>query len=420
MLFHRNDTPELIAGLDIGSHAVRLVAGQVSLSETGRPQIKIIGAHAAPSEGIQHGVVSSIEELISAISGSLEQVERMVGAPIDAVWVGVNGPFILTQDSKGVVAVAKTNGEISAEDTERVIEAARTVPMPLNYDILHVLPRSFVVDSQSGIKDPVGMTGMRLEADTKLVYGMTTHVKNLTRAVYRTGVDIEHTVLSILAAGEAVATPRQRELGVAVVNIGAASTSIAVYEEGVTMHVAVIPIGSQHITNDIAMGLRTGIDVAERIKVEYGHAVPKDVSKKEIIDLGMLGGDPRETSSRHYVAQIIEARVSEICEKVDKELMKIGKSGLLPAGIVFTGGGAHIGGLTDVAKDVLRLPASLGYAYDITSVANAGLDLGFATAIGLVKWGANSEPLHPKKTMNWRRAGALWERVQKAKQWLVP
>lgn len=419
-LFGRHSEPQLIAGLDIGSSAVRLAAGHVTQGDNGRVQIKIIGVASVPSEGIQRGVVTSIEELVSSISSALEDLERTIGVPVESVWLGVNGPFIQTQESKGVVAVAKTNGEISPEDAARAIEAARTVPMPLNYDVLHVLPRSFTVDGQSGIKDPVGMTGMRLEVDTKIVYGMTTHVKNLTRAVYRTGIDVDDAVLSILAAGEVVATSRQKELGVVVVNVGAMSTSLVVYEEGVTLHVAVIPIGSQHITNDIAMGLRTSIDVADRVKLVFGHAMSKDVSKKDIIDLGTLGGDDREVASRHYVSAIINARVAEMCEKINHELTLIGRNGLLPAGALLTGAGAKLPGFADVAKEELRLPASVGHAVDVVSVAHAGADLGCTTAIGLVKWGAHVGYTHARKGRGIRRAAAWFDGIKKVKQWLMP
>jgi cell division protein FtsA len=418
-MFKRQEQLSLVAGLDIGTSAVRLAAGHVRRSSDGRLELQIVGASAIASEGVQKGIVTSIEELISSVSSVLEDVERVAGVPVESVWLGVNGPYILTQDSKGVVAVAKTNGEISPEDAGRAIAAARTVPMPLNYDVLHVLPRSFSVDGQSGIKDPVGMTGMRLEVDTKLVYGMSTHIKNLTRAVYRTGIDVEDTVLSILAAGVAVATPRQRDLGVAVVNIGASSTSVAVYEEGVTLHVAVIPLGSQHVTNDIAMGLRTAIDVAERIKIEYGSAMPKLISKKEIIDLGSLGGDERDVASRQYVAQIIQARVAEIFEKVNAEFAKVGRSGLLPAGVLLTGAGAKLSGITDLGKECLRLPVSLGQAYDVTSVAGAAGDLAFTTAIGLVKWGAEMAHSHRHKS-RLRSATFMLDQVRKLKSWLMP
>ncbi|MBP9695475.1 MAG: cell division protein FtsA [Candidatus Magasanikbacteria bacterium] len=422
MLFRKEPKRELIVGLDIGSSAVRLVAGQMLQSDMGKPhpEIQIIGAAEVVSEGVQRGVVTSIEELISSISGALEQVERMVGVPVESAWVGVNGPFLLTHASKGVVAVAKTNGEVAPEDVERVVSAARAVPLPLNYDLLHVLPRSFAVDNQSGIKDPVGMTGMRLEVDTTLVYAMSTHVKNVSRAVYRTGLDIDDVVLSILAAGEAVVTTRQKELGVVVVNIGATTTSIAMYEEGDTIHVAVLPIGSQHITNDIAVGLRVSIEVAERIKVEYGHAVPKEVSKKDIIDMASVGGNPEEVASRHYVSQIIEARVAEICDKVRLEIGKVPHLTQFPAGVVAIGGGAKIGGFVECAKNELRLPVALGYPYDVSSIASVNADLGFVSAIGLLRWGAMLDT-HPQSRVSpISKANSLFQKMGKVKEWLMP
>lgn len=424
MLFRKKQSTELLAGLDIGSSMVRLVAGYVSPGETSsstyRLPIKIVGAAEVPAEGVHRGTVTSIEELISSISGALEQTERMVGAPIESVWVGVNGPAVMTQMSKGVVAVAKANGEIFPQDVDRVMLAAQAVPLPLNYDLLHVLPRSFSVDGQGGIKDPVGMTGMRLEVDTALLYGMSTHVKNLTRAVYRTGIEIDDVVLSILAAGEAVVTARQKELGVVVVNIGATTTSISVYENGDTIHVRILPIGSQHITNDIAVGLKVSIDNAEKIKKTFGHAVPKLVQKKDIIDVEAIGGGVGEVASRHFVSQIVAARVIEICEKVAEELAKIERTGLLPAGVVCLGGGAKIEGFVECAKNTLGLPVTLGYPVEVSSVANISSDISFVTAIGLLKWGAKIGGDGGDNRSPFARMHTWVEKIGKMKQWLVP
>lgn len=423
MLFRKQPSLDLIAGLDIGSSMTRLVVGHIVPSDgksPGRLQVRVISAAEVPTEGVQRGVVTSIEELISSISYGLEQVERIAGLPVESVWLGINGPFVLTQESKGVVAVAKTNGEISTEDTARAIESARSIPIPLNYDLLHVLPWSFTVDGQIGIKDPIGMTGMRLEVGTKLIYSMSSHVRNLTRAVYRTGIDVESVILSILASGEAVVTARQKELGAAVVTIGSATTSLAVYEDGNTIHVAVIPIGSQHITNDIAVGLRTAIDVAERIKLEYGHCAPKGISKKDIIDLQTLGASASEVASRHYIAQIIEARVVEICDKIRGEFAKIGKNELLPAGIIITGGGAKLGGLVECVRNELRLPVSLGYPFDVSSVSSASGDIAFAPAIGLLKWGVQLGSTGEKGVPR-QQSGRKWlQKLSQAKQWLMP
>ena len=419
MLFRQPKT-ELIAGLDIGSSAVRIAAGQMIADGQGRKKLQIIGAAQVPSAGVQRGVVTSIEELISVISQALEEVERVIGAPIEHTWVGITGTGVLCEPSRGVVSAAKADGEISAEDVARAVSAARTIAVPLNYDILHVIPRSFTVDGQSGIKDPIGMTGLRLEVDVQIIHGLSSHLKNMSRAVYRTGVDIDDIILTGLAAGEAVATPRQKELGVAVVNIGSATTSIVVYETGDVLHTVVLPLGSLHITNDLAIGLRTSIEVADRVKLNYGQCVPGGISRQEKIDLGALGGES-EIVAHKYVAEIIGARVGEILEKIDAELQRINRSGLLPAGVILTGGGAKIGGLVELTKDTLRLPATLGYPIDLPSVSAYSNDLGFASAIGLVKWGSRASGMGSFG----RRTGSgaarkIWQQLQRAGKWLMP
>ncbi len=380
---------ELITGLDIGSTAIRIAVGQQVYHGNGNGELQIIGAVEVPTEGVSKGVVSSIEECVSSVSNVLEKVERLIGVPIEHAWVGISGTHVASQESKGVIAVAKSDGEISGEDVERAVEAARTIATPLNYEILHVLPRTFTVDGQTGVKDPVGMTGIRLEVETQIIQGVTQHIKNLTKVVYRTGIDIDDLVLSALAVGEAVVTSRQKELGVTVVNIGGATTSVIVYEEGDIVHTAVLPIGSEHVTNDLAIGLRSSIDVAEKVKLEYGHCVSKNISKKEKIDLSSVGGELEEQVEKKYIAEIVEARMEEILSKVNAELQTIERSGLLPAGVVFTGGGAKISGLVELTKDRMQLPASLGYPLGVSSITEKVNDLSFVTAIGLVKWGSN-------------------------------
>jgi cell division protein FtsA len=377
---------QIITGLDIGSSHIRIAVGQIIAAEE-KKETHIIGAVEVPSEGISKGSITSIEDAVSSVSGALEQAERVTGVPINSAWVGISGSHILAQDSKGVVGVSRSDGEIKEEDVERAIEAARTVATPSNYEILHVLPKSFTIDGQGGIKDPVGMTGIRLEVDAEIIQGISSQIKNITKCVYRTGLDIEDLVLSVLACAEAVLTQRQKELGVALVNIGATTTSVIVFEEGDVIHTVVIPIGGDHITSDIAIGLRTSIDVAERIKVEQGTAITKGFNKKDEINLADFGAQDEEMVSLKYVAEIIEARVEEIMEKIDDEFRKIDRSGMLPAGAVLTGGGAKLKGAVDVAKEKLRLPASLGYSMGITSVTDKTQDLAFSTAVGLVQWG---------------------------------
>ena len=380
---------DLIAGLDIGSTAIRLVVGQKN-QDPDQP-IHIIGAAEVPAEGINRGVIASIEEAVSSISACLEKAERMIGVPINSAWVGISGSHITSQESRGVIAVGRSNGEISEEYSERAIEAARTVATPPNYEILHVIPKSFTVDGQTGIKDPIGMTGVRLEVDTQIIQGLSSQIKNLTKAVYRPGIDIQDLVLSILATSEAVLSNRQKELGVAVVDIGGATTNLVVFEEGDILHTAVLPIGSDHITSDIAIGLRISIDVAEKIKLEYGAASADKIGKRDEIDIGELEGTESNFISKKYVAEIIEARVEEIFDKIDAELKKIDRSGKLPAGVVLTGGGAKLPGLIEATKKRLKLPASLGKPTEITSAIDKVNDLAFCTAVGLVLWGNQLE-----------------------------
>jgi cell division protein FtsA len=377
---------DLIAGLEIGSHSVKMVvAQQVAGPVENGHGLQVIGVAEVPAYGIKKGVVNNIEDAVSSVSACLENVERMTGQQISHVWVGVSGTHIISQESRGIVAVSRPSGEIQDEDIERAIDAARTVATPLNYEILHVVPRSFTVDGQIGVKDPTGMTGIRLEVDTQIIQGLSSHIKNLTKCIYRTGLEIEDIVLSILAGSEAVLDKRQKELGCVLINIGATTTSMVVFEDGDVIHTAIIPVGADHITSDLAIGLRTAIDIADRVKIEFGSCIPADFDEHDMINLGELG-DEDTSVKRSYVAQIIEARVEEIFEKVDYELKRIGRSSLLPAGAVLVGGGAKLPGIVSVAKKQLRLPASLGYPKFLVTAIDRVNDVAYANVIGLVLW----------------------------------
>ncbi|PIT89653.1 cell division protein FtsA [Candidatus Kuenenbacteria bacterium CG10_big_fil_rev_8_21_14_0_10_36_11] len=412
----------LITGLDIGSSAVRLVVGQINPS-TG--ELCLIAGSEVPTMGISKGMVVSIEDVVSSITSSLEQAERIVGQPINHAYVGVSGTHISTMESRGVIAVSRADNEVTESDVARVIEAAQAVATPPNYEILHVIPKFFTVDSQKGIKDPVGMTGIRLEVETKIVQGLSSQIKNLTRAVYRTGIEIDDLVLAILANAEACLTPRQKELGVALVNIGSATTSLAVFEEGDLLATYILPIGSAHITNDIAIGLRVSLELAEEIKLTYGQAMAKDVNKREEINLSEF--DLKETgmANASYVAEIIEARMQEIFNLVDKKLMEIERSGLLPAGIVLTGGGAKMLGLIELAKKEFRLPASLGALHGVKTVIEKINDLNYTTAAGLLLWGYQfeSQKKHPGGFIKNFNLSSFHDILDKAKNWfksLIP
>ncbi|HOY55984.1 MAG TPA: cell division protein FtsA [bacterium] len=379
---------KFIAGLDIGTSQVRLVVGQNNPQDN---SFYIVGAAEVASEGVSKGSIVSIEEIVSAISKILEQSERMIGQRISSAFIGISGVHISTLTSRGVVAVSRPGGEIKEDDVERVINAAQAVATPPNYEILHVIPKLFSVDSQTNIKDPLGMTGVRLEVETQIIEGLSTQVKNLTKTIYRAGLTIDDLVLSILADSEAVLTKRQKELGVALVNIGSSTTSVAVFEEGDILTAAVLPVGSAHITNDIAIGLRTSLDVAESIKLEYGSANPDLFNKKEEIDLSEFDDKEQGKVALKHIAEIIEARLEEIFEMVDKKLVAINRSGLLPAGVVLTGGGSKLPGIVEVAKKEFRLPAALGHISNVSTAIDKVNDLSFSTALGLALWGFELE-----------------------------
>lgn len=383
---------KLITGLDLGSSHLRLAVGQVQ--DNG--EIQIIATVESLAEGINKGLINNLEEAVSSLSQALEKTERIVGRTIDHVCVGISGVHIISQNSRGVVAVANARGEIKEEDIGRVLEAAQTVALPPNYEILHVVPLNFIIDSQSGIKDPLGMTGIRLEVEAQVIQGISNQIKNITKCLYRTGLNVDDLVFSILATSEAVLDRRQKELGVAVLNLGATTTSLAVFEEGDLLLTKVLPIGSRHITNDLAIGLRVSIDLAETIKIIYGSALPEKNGKQEKINLKELDENLEEMVSKNDLAEIIEARCEEIFKLVDKELQSIKRSGKLPAGIVLTGGGAKLTGITEVAKRIFRLPISLGYAKKVDFAVEKSDDLSFTTAIGLVIWAKQLSDLAPK------------------------
>lgn len=414
---------DIIAGLDIGSTAVRLVIGQKISGPTG-DEIQIIGAVSSPTAGVSKGIVTSIEEATSSISACLEKAERIVGVPITSVWVGINDPNIKCERSKGVVAVSKSDGEISEADVNRAIEAARALAVPANYEILHVMPIKFSVDNQIDIKDPIGMSGIRLEVEALIIQGLSTQTKNLTKAIFRTGLEIEDLVISPLAAAEAVLTPKQKDLGVALINIGSSTTSLAVYEERNLLHAAVLPIGSEYITNDIALGLRCPINLAERIKLEYGSANPDAFESDDEVDVTRLVkeeevNDDISLVSRKYIAEIIEARVEEIFDKVDKELKKIDRSGMLPAGVVFTGSGAQLDGMIEVAKRKLRLPAALGQSKNISVVIDKVKSPEFLPALGLVLWGAHEYPSQGSGNLR-KNIGDIFGKAKNIFQKIIP
>lgn len=375
---------DYIIVLDVGSSHIRTVVAQIINEEEQKP--RIVGVSATESAGIRRGVVADIEEVSEAIKNSIEEAQRNSGVKIESVYVSIGGAHIECVEAKGVIAVGRADGEVTVEDIGRVTEAATAINLPQNKEILNLVPQSYRLDDQEGIKDPLGMSGVRLEVQGLVILGSTPHIRNITKCVNNNGIEVEGIIISPLAAAKAVLNKRQKELGVASIDIGGGTTSIAVYEERNLIHIAVLPVGAGHITNDIAIGLRTSIEVAEKVKLKYGSALSSEISKKDQINLADFDPNEEGTISRRHVAEIIEARLEEIFYMVEKELKKINRSALLPAGVVLTGGGACMQGSVDLAKEILKLPAQTGFPMELSGLVDKVDNPAFSVSIGMILW----------------------------------
>lgn len=405
---------QIFVGLDVGSSVIRVVVGKQE-SELGNPSI--IGVGEAPSSGIRRGVIVDIDEAVSSISEALEKAERMTGLTIDHAVVSVGGAQITSHESHGVIAVARADGEITESDVVRVVDASQAISIPANREILHVIPKNFTVDGQTGIKDPVGMSGIRLEVDSQIIQASVPFIKNLTKCIMQAGLEIDDLVLAPLAAAQAVISKKQKELGVVVIDLGGGTTGMVVFEEGDLMSSTILPVGSMHITNDLAIGMRTSVDTAEKVKLQFGQAEMREVKKDSEIDLTKIDKQEEGRVSIKHVAEIIEARLEEIFDLVNKELKKINKDGQLPAGAILTGGGAKLPGVVELAKKHLRLPVSVGLPGSVTTVIDRVDDPSFATSVGLVLW-ANEFLLGKSRTVNkFARKVLENDTVNKMRKW---
>ena len=378
---------KVVASIDIGNSKIRTVVGILEDNAA----VNIIGVGLAPSTGLRKGAVIDVEETINSISSSLEDAERMAGEPINHVFLGIGGNHLESINSKGVIAVSNTENEIGEDDVDRVLEAAQAVTIPSNRRMLRIIPKTFTVDEQKGIKYPVGMTGIRMEVETHIMTGFEPVIKNLEKCVLQSGVDIDDIIPSPLAAAEAVLSKRQKELGVVVVDVGCGGTSVSVFEDGAILHTAVIPVGGENVTNDLAIGIRSSVDTAEKVKIEYGTIIPEDVNEREAIDLSLMSKIDTHVVSKKQVAQIIQARYHEIFMLVREELRKIHRDGMLPAGVILTGAAAKMAGTVEMAREILNLPAQIGFPQNYDGVVDKIDDPSYATAIGLLLWGSRFE-----------------------------
>ena len=371
-----------IVTIDIGSDNIRTIIAQLIDNQMPR----IVGVGIVPSNGIRRGAITEIEEVSKSIGKSVEMAELHSGIQVEEAYVSVGGADLEFIRIKGVVAVGLANGEVVESDVERSIEAAQAINIPLNKEIIHVIPQSFQLDEQEKVKDPIGMNGVRLEMNGIAVLGGSSNIKNLTKCLDNNEISISNLVAAPLAAAQSALNKRQRELGSILIELGAGVTSIIVYEEQEIIDIKVIPIGMGHVTNDIAIGLRTSIDVAEEVKLKYGSALPSEIGKNDKINLAELDEEEEGIVSRKYVAEIIEARMEEIFYLVEKELKKIERSALLPAGSVLSGGGAYVHGAVDLAKDILKLPAQIGFPMEMSGLTDKVDGPAFNVSVGMLLW----------------------------------
>lgn len=378
-------------GLDIGSSMVRCVVG--SIDEEGTPEI--IGHSESMSVGMRRGVVSQPQEVAAVVREVIDKAVRLSGKQINAATININGSHVEGVDSKGVVAISAVDREVTVEDRMRVEEAASVMKMPANREIIQIFPKEYSLDGQGNIKDPVGMQGVRLEVNTHIVTSSVPHVRSLEQTMDIANLSIRHRSISSLASAEAVLNRQQREAGTAVVDIGAGTTNLIIVEDGEVQFVAVIPVGGTHITNDLAIGLKTDLDIAEAVKLQHAtltNSVHSVVSVKH--------GKNQHTFDASTVRMVIEARIEELLELVDKELKKAGKSRKLPGGVVFTGGSSKINGLADFAKEQLELPAKIGDILPVSGLSDVSKDIAYATPIGLMMLDMLLEGVEEAKSSN--------------------
>jgi cell division protein FtsA len=377
----------IITGIDIGSGDTKVLVAQKKAKEE---KLEVLAGIKENSSGVRKGTVINPEEAAKIIKICLENVNRSLGKKIDSAYVNIGGSHIFSNFSHGLVSVSRADRKISKEDVDRVIQAAQAISLSSNKEILEVIPKEFIIDGDRGIKEPLETEGVRLEVEALILGGFSPYLKNLTKTVLNSGIHIDDLIIAPLASSRAVLTKREKELGVALVDIGAGTTSIAVFEENALIHVAVLPIGSSYITNDIAIGFKTDIDTAERIKLEFGSCIMRRREKKSKHRQPIKNKIKLESLSfsRKALIKIIDARVSEIFLEVNKELKKIFRKELLPCGVVLTGGGAKMQKITEVAKKELKLPVRIGYP---TGFSPSQQDPSLSTVCGLVLMGVEGE-----------------------------
>lgn len=400
-----------IVGLDIGTTKICAIIGEIN----DRSQVEVMGIGTSPSTGMRKGVVVNIEQTAQAIRQAVEDAELMADRDINAVYAGIAGSHIMGINSDGVIAVK--GGIVTQRDIERVLDAARVLAIPADREVIHTLPQEYIVDSQRGIIDPLGMSGVRLEVKVHVVTGAVSSAQNIVRSCRRSNVEVADLALESLASAKAVLTKEEREIGVALVDLGGGTTDIAIFANDAIKHTGVVALGGQNISNDISFGLRTPAAAAEKIKIKYGCALVDMVRHDELIEVPSVGGREPSRVSRHELAIICEPRVAEILSLVDQVLVRSGFKHLLAAGVVLTGGTSLIEGCAQLAEQIFQLPTRIGYPLDIGGLKDTVNSPKFSTAVGLLRYGAEIEQ-SGKKMINSSNETSIFEAVlARMKRW---
>lgn len=399
----------IVVGLDIGTTKIAAIVAEPN-EDNG---FNILGYGTHPSEGLRKGVVVNLEKTVNSIMGAIQDAELVVGQKIESVYAGIAGDHIKGINSRGVIAVKGLDSEISPADVDRVIDAARAVAIPLDREIIHVLPQEFIVDDQSGIRDPLGMSGVRLEADVHIVTGAIISAQNIYKSIRRAGLEVKDLVLQPLASSYALLSPQEEELGVLLIDLGGGTTDIALFYDGSLRHTAVIGLGGKNITNDIAIGLRTPVDQAEEIKKSYGCALSRLVDPNEMIQVPGIGGRKPKEISRSVLAAIIEPRVEEIYSLVLREIRRTEFADGLAAGIVLTGGGSLMEGMVELAEQVFDMPTKVGCPAGINGSNEIITNPMHSTGVGLILWGFKK----PEEKRDQKEKNLIKRAAYKMKNW---
>jgi len=392
-----------IVGLDIGTSQIRVLVGQVDSG--GKPNI--IGVGSSPSRGLRKGVVINIEATVQSIAQAVEQAETMAGIEVHSVYAAISGAHIRGLNSNGVVGIK--NKEVSAYDVEKVIDAARAVAIPSDREVLHVLPQEFIIDDQDGIREPLGISGVRLEARVHIVTGAVATAQNVVKCANRCGLTVKDIILAPLSSSISVLSPEEQELGVCLIDIGGGTTDLIVYHQGSVRHTSVIPIGGMHLTNDIASGLRTPISAAEEIKCSYGDVAATGQSD-QTLEVASTGGRPPRIVSRSALGDILEPRISEVLSLVRRELERHDSLELLASGLVITGGTANLQGIAEVAERELGLPVRIGKPGGVTGLKDLVTGPEFSTGLGLIQFAAQERTIS-QYSQQGSLAKKVWKKV---------